>query len=260
VEDDLVNRRVGAAMLESLGFHVDVVDDGTAAVEAASDRRYQVILMDCQIPGLDGYEATGAIRREAGPSRRTPIIAISASDSPAEQRRCLAAGMDDFLGKPLTRRALTSMLLRWVPGPAPSPVEDGETGGRVPARMGPVGAEDLQPAVLDAVVLDRLVRLGVTLGEDLLAQLTAVFLTDAATRVAAMRRAVAAQDVEEVARSAHTLRGAGANLGATRLVELCAGLEADGAAGRHAGEAWVDDVETELGRVRAALTLALPPS
>ena len=120
-EDHPVNQRVATAMLESLGFHVDVVADGAEAVKAATLTPYRAILMDCQLPVLDGYQATREIRRLEGTSRRTPIIAVTASPMNLDQQRCLAAGMDDYLTKPLSLKALAAVLARSAPdgsGPA----------------------------------------------------------------------------------------------------------------------------------------------
>ena len=115
-EDQPVNQRVATAMLENLGFLVDIAADGAGAVRAAILTRYRAILMDCQIPVLDGYRATGEIRRRQGASSRTPIIALTGSATPADRERCLAAGMDDYLTKPLSVKALAATLARWAPG------------------------------------------------------------------------------------------------------------------------------------------------
>ncbi len=114
-DDNPVNRMVASAMLERLGFHVDVVVDGAEAVAAASETRYAVILMDCQMPIKDGYEATQEIRSLHGEARRTPIIAVTASAMKSDPQRCLAAGMDDYLAKPLSLSTVSEMLDRWVP-------------------------------------------------------------------------------------------------------------------------------------------------
>jgi CheY-like chemotaxis protein/HPt (histidine-containing phosphotransfer) domain-containing protein len=253
-EDQPVNQRVATAMLENLGFAVDVVADGAGAVRAAILTPYRAILMDCQIPVLDGYRATGEIRRLQGASGRTPIIAVTGSATPADRERCLAAGMDDYLTKPLRVEALAAMLARWA------------SGGSVPAgvvrpiaalpsdRVDPAVAVDLAHPVLDAQVVGRLERLGDAAGEDLMGQLTTMFLADADAWVVALREGLAGDDAVAVHRSAHTLSGASANLGATDLARLCASLATDGGAGDlvHGG-ARLGAIEAELGRVRSAL-------
>jgi len=120
-EDNRVNQRVAAAMLERLGFDVDVVADGAEAVKATTVRSYRAILMDCQMPVLDGYQATREIRRLPGASQSIPIIAVTASAMKSDRERCEAAGMDAYVTKPLSLKALADVLAQWVPvGPSPA--------------------------------------------------------------------------------------------------------------------------------------------
>jgi signal transduction histidine kinase len=113
-EDNVVNREVAVRMLDQLGFRVDVVEDGQGAIEAASHLLYDAILMDCQMPVVDGFEATAAIRQLEGPAARTPIIALTASALHGDRERCLASGMDDYITKPVRRAVLSETLRRWV--------------------------------------------------------------------------------------------------------------------------------------------------
>lgn len=113
-EDNPVNQRVATAMLARLGFGVDVVGDGAEAVKAATSTPYQVILMDCQMPVLDGYRAASEIRRLEAGSVHTPIIAITAAAMKSDNQRCLDAGMDDYLTKPLSLATLAAALARWA--------------------------------------------------------------------------------------------------------------------------------------------------
>ncbi|MEA2704663.1 MAG: hypothetical protein QOD63_2608, partial [Actinomycetota bacterium] len=114
-EDNLVNQQVASAMLVNLGFAVDIAADGAEAVAAATTTRYRAILMDCQMPVMDGYQATGQIRSLPGESRRTPIVAVTASAMKSDVQRCLEAGMDDHLSKPLRLKALATVMARWAP-------------------------------------------------------------------------------------------------------------------------------------------------
>jgi CheY-like chemotaxis protein len=114
-EDNVVNQRVAERMLGKLGFSVDVVADGAAAVEALCLRSYDAVLMDCQMPTMDGYAATAAIRDAEGEARHTPIIALTAGAMIGDHEQCLAAGMDDYVSKPVRRADLTATLARWVP-------------------------------------------------------------------------------------------------------------------------------------------------
>jgi two-component system, sensor histidine kinase and response regulator len=259
-EDNVVNQKVATAMLVNLGYSVDVVADGEKAVEAARSASYQAILMDCQMPVLDGYQATSEIRRLEGQAPRTPIIAVTASAMKSDQERCQAAGMDDYLTKPLGLTALDDVMGRWVPR-ARDLHTKGDAAESPAAPATP--ASDLEDAptspVLDVEVIGRLERLGKASGEDLMGQLTELFLTDADARMKTLHLALARDDAAEVGRSAHTLSGASANLGATGLAQLCATLATDGAAGDLAGGgALLGAVEIELERVRIALTTPSP--
>jgi signal transduction histidine kinase/CheY-like chemotaxis protein len=114
-EDNPVNQRVATAMLERMGFELDIVSDGAAAVDAAATGRYQAVLMDCHMPVMDGFEATAAIRRNEPDGTRLPVIALTASAFESDQQQCLDAGMDDHVAKPIQRAALARALARHLP-------------------------------------------------------------------------------------------------------------------------------------------------
>ncbi|MCC7372803.1 MAG: PAS domain-containing protein [Chloroflexi bacterium] len=116
-EDNPVNQKVAVRMLENLGYRVDVVADGAAAVAACTQARYAAILMDCQMPVLDGYGATRAIRESSPDNAHTPILAMTASAFDGDRERCLAAGMDDYLTKPMQQHDLADLLAHWVSTP-----------------------------------------------------------------------------------------------------------------------------------------------
>ncbi len=115
-EDNLVNQKVAVGMLSSAGYQVDTVADGAAAVIASATHGYDAILMDCQMPGLDGYEATAAIRTNEGPSRHTPIVAMTAGARQEDQDRCAAAGMDAYLSKPVNKASLLAKVAELLEG------------------------------------------------------------------------------------------------------------------------------------------------
>jgi signal transduction histidine kinase/CheY-like chemotaxis protein len=132
VEDNRVNQEVAKAMLHHLGYGVDVVGDGRAGVEAAMTGRYALILMDCQMPEMDGFQATAAIRAEEGalvkqeaPAARLPIVALTANALKGDRERCLDAGMDDYIAKPFRKDDLEHMLKSWLDRPAERPVTPG---------------------------------------------------------------------------------------------------------------------------------------
>jgi CheY-like chemotaxis protein/HPt (histidine-containing phosphotransfer) domain-containing protein len=260
VEDNPVSRRVAEAMLRDLGFEADVVVDGAEAVKAATTTPYRAILMDCQIPVLDGYQATIEIRRHEGLQRRTPIIAVTSSAVLSNQERCRAAGMDDYLAKPLRSFSLAAVLGYWVPdGSTPSISVDP---AEAPLGSRPYLAPMVVPTdqVLDPQVVDRLERLSATSGEDLVAELTVMFVADADSRILALRRSLAAEDPSAVFRTAHAMSGASANVGATHLARLCDTLvnniEADmETSDLRRGWALLEAIEAELVRVGVALGL-----
>ena len=149
-------------------------------------RRYHAIFMDCQIPVLDGYQATREIRRNEGAARHTPIVGVTASALSSARERSLAAGMDDHLTKPLTRESLATALSRWTAGgltPVAAIEADEHRSTAAPATTLAGGAA----RVLDAEVIARLKRLGEDAGQDLLGELTTIFLADADIRMAELR-------------------------------------------------------------------------
>ncbi len=120
VEDNLINQKVALRILAKIGHRADVAGDGEQALAALERRRYDVVLMDCQMPVLDGFEATGQLReREAAGARRTPIIAMTANALDGDRQRCIDAGMDDYVSKPITPDSLAEVLSRWL-GAGPS--------------------------------------------------------------------------------------------------------------------------------------------
>ena len=112
-EDNAVNQLITERLLQRAGWTVVTVADGNAAVIRATAEPYDLILMDCEMPGMDGYEATAAIRLAEGRARRTPIIALTATAMDGDRERCLAAGMDDYVSKPIDVTRLLAVLDRW---------------------------------------------------------------------------------------------------------------------------------------------------
>ena len=216
-------------MLEHLGFDVDVVADGADAVQAAVSTPYRRHPHGLPAPRprrLPGDRARSADCRSA--PRRTPIIAVTGSEAAADRQRCLAAGMDDYLTKPLRLKALHCLDI---------PVGSARTARQRHRSSRPNRARSTGPRptpagpVLDARVVARLERLGAAAGEDLLGQLAALFLADAQTRVGCPAPGTRRRTTPlAVVRSAHTLTGASGNLGATELSRLCGILATDGRA------------------------------
>jgi PAS domain S-box-containing protein len=237
-EDNLVNQKVAVAMLAGAGYRVDTALNGAEAVKAVSrqakaNQPYDAILMDCQMPELNGYEATAVIRADEGSERRTPIIALTAGARSEDRERCLAEGMDGYLAKPVSKDALLAVVARSV-------------------RAG--ASANSGKHVLEPEVVERLERLGAATGEDLMAQLAELFLADADERLAGLHDALEAGNAVSVSEIAHTMAGAGANLGATDLARVCTTLARRTATGDLTGvDALVATLEIELERVRRAL-------
>ena len=123
-EDNIVNQKVAKSILEKLGCVVDVAANGAEAISMWSQLPYHAVFMDCQMPELDGYAATGVIREREGPERHTPVIAMTANAMDGDRERCLAAGMDDYLSKPVNIEACLEVLHKWVTDDPESPLQE----------------------------------------------------------------------------------------------------------------------------------------
>lgn len=254
-EDNLVNQKLAIAMLAKIGYAADVVDNGSEAVESTLAGQYDAVLMDCRMPGMDGYRAASEIRRRESPSRRMPIIAMTADAMEGDRDRCIQAGMDDYLAKPVRLDLLAATLERWTapdwrsrPAPPPPPSVAAD---RVPG--------DGQGSPLDPEIVAGLRELEEKRGADRISTLITVFLRDAESHLERLRLAVSQKDGRTVAERAHTLTGSIGSLGATRMAGLCAHLEAMGTQGL-LGEARMalDAIEDEFGKVRSALEVEFP--
>jgi PAS domain S-box-containing protein len=223
-EDNAVNQRLALLLLERLGHSADVARNGLEAVESVRARPYDVILMDVEMPDLDGLEATRRIRGELHGRQAPRIIAVTANAMQGDLDACLAAGMDDYLTKPIRLEALASALGR------------GKQRGENP---------------LDATALAQLRAVG---GDEFAAELTETFLAETPSLIAALRRACSEADADELRRGAHTLKSHARTFGAAGLPDVCERLEHLGAARVLEGAAeLVDQIEREFGRAAEAL-------
>ena len=240
-DDDAVNRQVAVGLLETMGHRVDVVTNGREAVEAVRRTSYAAVLMDCQMPEMDGFDATMAIRREEG-TRHTPVIALTASAMRSDHERCLAAGMDDFLSKPFRREDLAAVLRRWVG--TPEPPEPPEP---------PVAAEhDAGP--LDAQTLAELRDLERDTGEPVVATLVTSYLASAEGGMRRLTAAVDGRDFDTVSSVAHLLAGSSGALGASSVAAAFHAVQRAGAArDLPACVCAVEAVEAALAVARPAL-------
>lgn len=248
-----LNQIVAKGTLTKLGYAVDVVANGLEAVAAVSDTAYTAVLMDCHMPEMDGFEATAEIRRREGATRHTPIIAMTASALSEDRDRCLAAGMDDFVSKPVNVDAVEAAVSRWSERePTVAPVPRSNGGG--PADGLPqADGERRDDDVLDPERLDVLRQLGPADGWGLLPPLVEAFLADGPTRFASLEQAVKGGDGAVLEQAAHQLKGAASNIGATGLAAVCGELEAIGRSRRSPARELLDQLTAELDRASRAL-------
>ena len=227
VEDNPVNLAVGEKLLSVLGYRCDIATNGQIALEKMASGAYDLVLMDCQMPVLDGYTATREWRDHEVLQQspvRLPIVAMTANAMAGDRQRCLDAGMDDYLSKPVSREQLQHCLQRWLPGRASFPTRNPPPEA-LPAVVTPLhpiippapatGPANNTPAfpVLDSQVLDELVQIA---GSET-ARIVGLFLEDAPRLIAQLENAASAPDLNAMRDAAHTLKSSSANIGAMAL-------------------------------------------
>jgi two-component system, sensor histidine kinase and response regulator len=216
VEDNAMNQLVATKILEKLGYTVALAENGREALEAIAGSAFDAVLMDCQMPDMDGYEATRQLRRlESDDGRRLPVIAMTAAAMEGDRERCLAAGMDDYVTKPVRSIAVDAVLARWI-GDREQLAPAATIAAAAPLETGP----PLDP--------ERLAMLRELDGGDgeLLSAVVSEFVGDSTQQLGAVATALIEGDPHVVERAVHNLKGASANLGATTLADLCGELEA----------------------------------
>ncbi|CAI9412632.1 response regulator [Nocardioides sp. T2.26MG-1] len=250
VEDNEVNQMVAAGLLKNLGCTVDVAGDGVEAVDLLTrPHEYAAVLMDCRMPRLDGFDATRQVRRHEPVGRRVPIIAMTASAMEGERERCLSAGMDDYLTKPVDTTELERVIREWA---LP---EAGPAAGAAEEDGAPVGPED---GVLDPdriAMLDGLRKDGISFFE----RTAASFMGRVGDQLVAIRDAVARDDAMGLLTSAHQLKGSALNLGLPRVATAAQRLETLGIEGRTTGAGpllaeLTADVEVAVAALQRATT------
>jgi CheY-like chemotaxis protein/nitrogen-specific signal transduction histidine kinase/HPt (histidine-containing phosphotransfer) domain-containing protein len=218
-EDNATNQLVAITMLKKLGCCVDAAANGQEVITSLRTLPYDLVLMDCQMPEMDGYEATRAIRGGASgvPNPQVPIIAMTASVQKGDRERCLEAGMSDYLGKPVQLQELAAMLEQWLP--AEEDCQRSQSKASAPTPLEPA-AEQQSPVYDRDGFLDRL------MGDEEMAQtVVEVFLDDIPKRIESLKRSLEAGDAETVKRIAHSIEGAAANIGGEALRELAGEIE-----------------------------------
>jgi CheY-like chemotaxis protein/HPt (histidine-containing phosphotransfer) domain-containing protein len=234
-EDNAMNQKVALRLLERLGYRADVANNGLEAIDALERKPYDVVLMDVQMPELDGLDATRRICERWPDETRPHIIAMTANALPEDREACFAAGMSDYVAKPIRAEELVAALKR----------------ARPLSTNGDGSSDTVEHIDLDDDALKNLRELG---GDDFLAEVIDAFLADAPGLLATLRQSLDDVSSEELRRAAHTLKSNGATLGAHGFADLCRTLEQRAKTGELEGaEKLVEEIEAEYRPLEAAL-------
>ena len=238
VEDNLINQQVALGILQIQGYSVTVVSDGREALEAHAQGDFDLILMDCHMPEMDGYEATREIRRRERLSsgKRIPIVALTANAMARDREECLNAGMDDHLSKPFNMLVLQEMLARWL-----APTESKQTEAAELAAQATAKAAE----VLDRQMLDQLSKVVTNGKPELLSRVIKLYLVESPKLIQQLQQAGMEDNAPQIASCAHALKSCSANVGATLLSRYCTDIEASARRGD------TDDARKILAKVEA---------
>ncbi len=246
-EDHLVNREVAIGMLQNMSCDVVAVENGGEAVRLMAEQKFDIVLMDCEMPEMDGFEAVRRIREaersgaaESEGRRRIPVVALTAHAMAGARERCIAAGMDDFLSKPFDEAELGAVLERWI-----SPLKRPDTEA-MPTLSGVKTTDDH----IDPVAIERIVKLKPQQGKSLLGRLVEQFLEGAPRLTANIREALARGDGDAAFRAAHGLKSTAATLGLRQVADLCGQIESGARKGA------VNDLTGMVDPLEAALVAA----
>ncbi|MEM7466120.1 MAG: response regulator [Pseudomonadota bacterium] len=230
-EDNPINQELARSILENMGCRVVVVDNGREAVEAITEapldqlqKRYDLILMDCQMPELDGFAATKEIRHwEAREDKHLPIIALTANAMSGDREKCLDAGMDDYLSKPFTQEELFGVCEKWLSLETKNRREIAEK--KAVKSEAKKQVQSAPRVELDGATLDSIRALQREGGPDILAKVIHLYLKNSPSMLEKLQEATATGNAELLRGTAHSLKSSSANIGALQLAELCADLE-----------------------------------
>jgi signal transduction histidine kinase/ligand-binding sensor domain-containing protein/DNA-binding NarL/FixJ family response regulator len=251
-EDNSTNQKVALLMLERMGCSADLAADGFEVLAALQRQTYDLVLMDVQMPGMDGLEATRRLRAELPADRQPRILAMTANALLGDREACLAAGMNGYLSKPVRFEELKSAILRTVFS-TPTPPSG--------TRIDPALLAGTRPQPVDPSYLESLRQLEAVTGRKLVSTVVESFLTETPRRLADLRAALKQGDSQALVFAAHSLKGGSAQLGATQLAALCAEVERlarDGFPADGLGER-LDAVEREAARVYPELRSLIDP-
>ena len=225
-EDNVVNQQVAQRMLQRMGYRADVVANGQEVLDALHRRLYDVVFLDVQMPEIDGLEAARRICRDWPAARRPRLVAMTALAMQGDREACLAAGMDDYIGKPIRIEELYQALLRCSSRAAPSAAAGDEAPpSAARSAAAPEGAEAAAPDVIQRQALDDLLLALGEGGEADLADFIASYISNAAMLVDTISAALAGRNGPELQRLSHTLKSSSASLGAMRLSDVCREVE-----------------------------------
>ncbi|MCP3962800.1 MAG: response regulator [bacterium] len=275
VEDNPINQEVVQCMLNKVGCSCETAADGPTALRMVSTRPYDLILMDCQMPMMDGYEVTAAIREKecesslppngGDPRQRIPIIAMTANVLKGDREKCLAAGMDDYLSKPFRPEQLFECLASWLPDTLDSSVPEASDAETAESRTAAAPSaetssdetlsdetllDETLSSALDRESLDRLRELQRDGSDDLLDRLVQEFVSSTPDLIASMRNEVERGNANAIKEAAHSLKSSSGFLGATKMVTLCQSLET------LAKESAMDEVAETLAALEPAFETA----
>ena len=249
-EDNMTNQQVALGILKKLGLRADAVADGSEAIRSLETIPYSLVLMDVQMPEIDGFEATRRIRDPGSAvlNHAVPIIAMTAHAMQGDRERCLEAGMDDYVTKPISPEALADALDRWLPRDDAVPPVHAPAG---PGTAIPASAGRVEPPVFDrAGMMARLMD-----DQELARIVVDGFLEDAPRLIEALRSCLGSGDAPGAIRGAHTIKGASATVGGEALRAVAAAMEIAATDGDFATvTARLPDLVSELGRLRAAMS------
>lgn len=244
-EDNLINQKVALKQLESLGYGATVVENGQGAVEAVMQTQYDLVLMDCQMPVLNGYEATQAIRaweQQQEPRQRLIIIAMTASGFQHDQTRSIEAGMDDFVSKPVRRDTLSVLLQRWSQVIQAAQVKQPAPFLESVHSQAPPELEILQ-SQLDWQQLHLLSDNNFEFEMELLQ----LFTQDSLRHLERLKQAIAEDDLQQIEQIAHHIKGASANVGASLMYLAADQIE------RRAWQKQLDGVDESISQLALSL-------
>lgn len=248
VEDNRANQQVVLAMLERLGCRATIANNGRESLEFIAREPFDLVLMDCHMPEMDGYEATAQIRKLEGDGPQLTIVAMTANVQKGEAEKCLAVGMDDYLAKPLKLNNLSATLSRWF--------NDIEYAMGESSELSDMAEDAELISVLDAQVLTELRK---QVG-DALPTMVRVFLEDVPAYIRSLKDAVSVSDCKAIEDIAHGIKGGASNFGAERLTDICQQLEDMGRAQHLDGaQELLDKVLSETGLLEAQLRHEFKP-